>query len=53
MTFTLPIYLILAAQASHKKFWPRGPFVSVNIAQFGLESSWGTHQSGVNNLFSE
>jgi hypothetical protein len=27
----IPAYLIFAAQASHKKFWPRGPFVSFNI----------------------
>jgi len=47
----IPPYLIAAAQASHKTFWPRGPFVSVSIAQFGLESDWGKAQSGVNNFF--
>ena len=47
----VPPYLIAAAQSSHKKFWPKGPFVSVNIAQFGLESDWGKTQSGVNNFF--
>ncbi len=37
--------LMAAAQTSHKKFWPNGPFVSVDIAQFGLESDWG-HRVG-------
>lgn len=40
-----------AAQASHKKWWPRGPFVSITLAQFGLESAWGKDCSGVNNVF--
>lgn len=50
---TLPVEqnVIDAAQASHKKFWPRGPFVSVSLAQYGLESAWGKYPSGVNNYF--
>jgi flagellum-specific peptidoglycan hydrolase FlgJ len=43
--------VISAAQASHKKFWPSGPFVSVTLAQYGLESAWGKYPSGTNNFF--
>jgi len=43
--------IVAAAQASHKKFWPLGPFVSVTLAQFGLESAWGKYASGENNFF--
>jgi flagellum-specific peptidoglycan hydrolase FlgJ len=42
---------IAAAQASHKAFYPRGPFASITLAQFGLESAWGTRASGRNNYF--
>ena len=42
---------ITAAQASHKKFWPKGPFVSVTLAQLILESNWGRQTSGKNNYF--
>jgi len=43
--------IIAAAQASHKRFWPRGPFVSVSLAQYALESAWGTKLSGHYNFF--
>lgn len=42
---------IEAAKAAHTKFFPRGPFVSCQLAQFGLESGWGVHASGKNNFF--
>jgi flagellum-specific peptidoglycan hydrolase FlgJ len=47
----IPAEIIEAAQASHKTFWPRGPFVSVTIAQWALESGWGKYASGANNYF--
>lgn len=50
MTFPSPD-VIAAAQASHRKFFPRGPFVSVILAQYGLESAWGKYPSGLNNFF--
>jgi flagellum-specific peptidoglycan hydrolase FlgJ len=40
-----------AAQAAHKVFYPKGPFASVTLAQFGLESGWGKYPSGKNNYF--
>lgn len=43
--------LIDAATKSHSRFYPYGPFVSVNIAQFGDESQWGKYPSGKNNYF--
>jgi lysozyme len=39
------------AQASHRRFYPRGPFVSVSLAQFGLESAWGTRLAAPFNPF--
>jgi len=42
---------IEAAIASHAKFYPRGPFVSVDLAQLILESNWGRRTSGKNNYF--
>lgn len=45
----LPIIPI--ARASHAKFSPRGPFVSISAAQWALESGYGAHMSGVNNPF--
>jgi flagellum-specific peptidoglycan hydrolase FlgJ len=42
---------ITAAQAAHKAFYPKGPFASVTLAQFGLESGWGKYLSGKNNYF--
>jgi Mannosyl-glycoprotein endo-beta-N-acetylglucosaminidase len=43
--------VIAAAQSSYKKFWPRGPFVSVSLAQYAVESAWGSRVSGKNNFF--
>lgn len=43
--------VIDAAQAAHMAFYPRGPFASVTIAQYGLESGWGRYPSGKNNYF--
>ena len=45
----LPIIPI--AKASHAKFSPRGPFVSIDLAQWAIESGYGTHMSGMNNPF--
>lgn len=46
-----PQAIITAAQASHKKFWPKGPFVSVTLAQWAIESAYGKAKSGLNNYF--
>lgn len=43
--------VIAAAQAAHKAFYPLGPFGSVTIAQYGVESAWGKSASGKNNFF--
>jgi len=45
----LPIIPI--ARASHAKFYPRGPFVSISLAQWAVESGYGAHMSGINNPF--
>lgn len=50
-TMTISPDVIAAAQASHKKWWPIGPFVSVSLAQYGLESGWGKYPSGQNNFW--
>ena len=47
----VPANIVAAAQASHEKFWPRGPFVSVALAQWALESAWGRRPSGWNNYW--
>ena len=47
----IPNDVVAAAQASHKKFWPKGPFVSVSLAQWALESNWGKSPSGINNFW--
>jgi flagellum-specific peptidoglycan hydrolase FlgJ len=47
----IPPAIVAAAQASHKKYYPLGPYSSVSIAQFGIESAWGRVQSGKNNYF--
>ena len=39
------------AQRSHSKFFPRGPFVSVTLAQLAVESAYGERMSGKNNPF--
>lgn len=44
--------VIAAAQASYKKFLAqRGPPVSVSLAQYAVESAWGSKVSGTNNFF--
>lgn len=43
--------IIEAVQESHAKFYSYGPFVSVTLAQWAVESGWGRHVSGVNNYF--
>lgn len=47
--FTPP--LITMAQASHAKFYPHGPFTSITLAQWAVESGYGAHLSGINNCF--
>lgn len=42
---------IEAARAVHKALYPKGPFASCQLAQFGLESGWGKYASGTNNYF--
>lgn len=46
-----PPEVIAAAQASHKLYYPRGPFPSVSLAQWAIESDYGKVQSGKNNFF--
>lgn len=48
---TIPADVIAAAQASHAKFYPLGPFASVSLAQWAIESNWGKSLSGKNNCF--
>lgn len=48
---SIPSEVIAAARAAHDKFYPLGPFVSITIAQWALESNWGKSQSGKNNYF--
>jgi len=46
-----PLDVISAAQASHARFFPRGPFVSITLAQWAVESCYGTRPSGKLNYF--
>lgn len=39
------------ARATHAKFYPRGPFASIILAQGIIESAWFTRTSGRNNFF--
>jgi flagellum-specific peptidoglycan hydrolase FlgJ len=43
--------IIAAAQASERAFRPIGPYVSVTLAQWAIESAYGRALSGVNNCF--
>lgn len=43
--------IVPIAQASHKKFYPKGAFVSISLAQWADESAYGHSMSGVNNPF--
>lgn len=44
MASKFPAAVILAAQESHKRYYPKGPFVSVTLAQWGIESAYGTRE---------
>jgi len=46
-----PPEVIAAAQAAEKAYYPLGPFVSVSLAQWALESNYGLALSGANNPF--
>ena len=47
-----PSEVIAAAQAAEKAFYPLGPFVSVSLAQWALESAYGhAEPAGSNNPF--
>lgn len=48
---TIPSDVIAAAQASHAKYFPLGPYASVSLAQWAIESAWGRSMSGRNNAF--
>lgn len=45
------IPIIPIAQASQHKFSPHGPFASISLAQWAIESGYGAHMSGINNPF--
>jgi hypothetical protein len=48
----IPSDVIAAAQAAHKLYFPRGPFVSVTLAQWAVESAWGHDEpAGSDNPF--
>lgn len=43
--------LVTSAQLSHRRYYPFGPFVSITLAQWAVESAYGTRLSGRNNPF--
>lgn len=45
------IPVIAPAQSSHHRYYPYGPFVSITLAQWAVESAYGTRMSGANNPF--
>lgn len=45
------IPIIPQATASHAKFYPYGPFISITLAQWAVESAYGAAMSGRNNCF--
>jgi flagellum-specific peptidoglycan hydrolase FlgJ len=51
MPTTLSPEVIADAQAAELAYYPVGPYVSVTIAQWILESAWGADMSGANNCF--
>lgn len=52
MTNPFPAQVIVAAQAAHKTFYPLGPFASVTLAQWAVESDYGRAMpAGSNNPF--
>src|ERR1700722_17849140 len=49
---TIPASVIVAAQAAHKTFYSLGPFASVTLAQWAVESDYGRAMpAGSNNPF--
>jgi flagellum-specific peptidoglycan hydrolase FlgJ len=42
---------VVPVQESHKKYWPKGPFVSVTLVQIAVEANYGESPSGDFNLF--
>lgn len=46
-----PPDVIAAAQNTHAEFYPRGPFASVTLAQWAVESAYGRNASGTYNYF--
>lgn len=46
-----PADVVAAAQASHAKYFPLGPYASVSLAQWAIESAYGRAMSGKNNPF--
>jgi flagellum-specific peptidoglycan hydrolase FlgJ len=49
---TFPADVVAAAQSSEKAFYPKGPFASVSLAQWALESAYGSAEpAGSNNPF--
>lgn len=52
MMSQFPPDVIAAAQAAHKAFFPLGPFPSIGLAQWALESAYGhAEPAGSNNPF--
>ena len=53
MSSTDPRLLPFLAPAitSHAKFYPRGPYISITLAQLAIESAYGTRTAGHNNFF--
>jgi flagellum-specific peptidoglycan hydrolase FlgJ len=41
MTSQFPADVIAAAQAAHRLYFPKGPYVSVSLAQWAVESAYG------------
>jgi len=46
-----PENIITGAKAAEAAFYPKGPYVSIILAQWGLESDYGKYVSGKNNYF--
>ena len=51
MTDPRLIPILPYVRRSHARFYPRGPFISITLAQWIIESAWGTAPSGRNNFF--
>lgn len=51
MSNLFPLDVVVAAQASHAKYFPFGPYASVSLAQWAIESAYGREMSGKNNPF--